>query len=135
LVIGSHFLTRLPWTTILPFYALGHGWDDSHMPPCLAFFHWDEGLTNVFVQVVLPISASHIAWNDRSNPTPSCYWDGVSETFCPSWLWTTNLPISASQVSRITGMSHQHLASLESLMRSQPSFSLHLRFPVSRNVR
>jgi hypothetical protein len=31
---------------------------------------------------------------------------------CLSWPWTMTLQISASQVARIVGMSHQHLASL-----------------------
>jgi hypothetical protein len=33
--------------------------------------------------------------------------DGVSWTPCPGCPWTMSLPISASQISRITGMSHQ----------------------------
>jgi hypothetical protein len=33
---------------------------------------------------------------------------GISLTNCWGWLWTTILPISASQVARITGISHQH---------------------------
>jgi hypothetical protein len=32
--------------------------------------------------------------------------DGVLQTICLHWLWTTILPISASQVSRITGVGH-----------------------------
>jgi hypothetical protein len=34
---------------------------------------------------------------------------GVSRTICPDWSWSISLPISASQVSRITGVSHQCL--------------------------
>jgi hypothetical protein len=30
--------------------------------------------------------------------------------FCPSWPWTSVLLISASQVGRIIGISHQHPA-------------------------
>jgi hypothetical protein len=36
--------------------------------------------------------------------------DGFSQTICPGWPGTSILPISSSQVARITGMSHQHLA-------------------------
>jgi hypothetical protein len=36
------------------------------------------------------------------------FWDRVSCTICPGWLWTTVLLISASWVARITGMSHRH---------------------------
>jgi hypothetical protein len=32
--------------------------------------------------------------------------DVVSQTFCPGWLWTMILPISASQAARITRLSH-----------------------------
>jgi hypothetical protein len=35
-------------------------------------------------------------------------WDGVSQTLLPSSLGTTILPILASQLARITGMSNQH---------------------------
>jgi hypothetical protein len=33
----------------------------------------------------------------------------VSWSFCPNWPWTVILPISAFQVSRITGISHHTL--------------------------
>jgi hypothetical protein len=36
--------------------------------------------------------------------------DGVPPTIWLGWPWTMILPISASQVARITGVSHQHLA-------------------------
>jgi hypothetical protein len=32
---------------------------------------------------------------------------GVSRTICPGWLWSVILLSSASQVARITGVSHQ----------------------------
>jgi hypothetical protein len=37
---------------------------------------------------------------------------GVSWTVCPGWLQTLTLPVLASQVARITGVSHQHFARL-----------------------
>jgi hypothetical protein len=37
------------------------------------------------------------------------FWDRVSWTICPGWLWNMILLISPSQVTRITAMSHQHL--------------------------
>jgi hypothetical protein len=44
-----------------------------------------------------------------SSPFCSGYFgDGFSRTICLSYLQATNLPISASQVVRITGVSHQH---------------------------
>jgi hypothetical protein len=36
--------------------------------------------------------------------------EGISQTICLSWLPTTVLPISASHIARMTGMSHQHPA-------------------------
>jgi hypothetical protein len=43
-----------------------------------------------------------------SSPFCSGYFgDGISWTICPGWLQTMILLISASQVSRIIGMSHQ----------------------------
>jgi hypothetical protein len=44
-----------------------------------------------------------------------CVWDAyfqdmVSGTICPGWFWTAVFQISASQVARITGMSHWRLA-------------------------
>jgi hypothetical protein len=38
--------------------------------------------------------------------------DGVLQTICLDWSWTMILQISTSQVIRIIGMIHQHLASL-----------------------
>jgi hypothetical protein len=36
--------------------------------------------------------------------------DGVSQVICPGWPWTMILQTSASQIARITGVSHKHLA-------------------------
>jgi hypothetical protein len=38
------------------------------------------------------------------------FWDKVLRAICLGWLWTVILMISVSWVTRITGMSHQHLA-------------------------
>jgi hypothetical protein len=42
------------------------------------------------------------------------FWDWISQTICPVWLWIMILLISASWdlPPRITGMSHQHLVRL-----------------------
>jgi hypothetical protein len=51
--------------------------------------------------------------NHASSPFCSIYFgDRVSWTICLGWLRTVILPISASQVARITGMSHLGLASV-----------------------
>jgi hypothetical protein len=50
------------------------------------------------------------SWDDRHvPPCPPIGWDGVFRTFCPNWPWNAILLISASQVARITGVSHQCL--------------------------
>jgi hypothetical protein len=38
-----------------------------------------------------------------------CFGDGVSWTICSAWPWTVILLIIASQVARITGVSHWYL--------------------------
>jgi hypothetical protein len=46
----------------------------------------------------------------------------VSQTLCPGWPQTSILPISASQVARITGTSHQCPAVTEFLFRKMHLF-------------
>jgi hypothetical protein len=49
--------------------------------------------------------------NHSNSPFCSGYFGvGVSRTICPGWPQTMILPISASQVARITDVSHQHPA-------------------------
>jgi hypothetical protein len=38
------------------------------------------------------------------------FWDRISWTLCPGWLWASIFLISASWVARITGESHQRSA-------------------------
>jgi hypothetical protein len=38
-------------------------------------------------------------WDDRCTLPHPTYWDELSLTFCLSWPWTVNLPISTSQVT------------------------------------
>jgi hypothetical protein len=61
------------------------------------------------------------AWTQGPSPwaTPPAqffvigfFWDRVSWTIYPGWLWTVILLISASWVARITGVSHWCLAFL-----------------------
>jgi hypothetical protein len=41
------------------------------------------------------------------------FWEmRVSQTICLGWPWTAILPISASQIARITGVSHQGLVQM-----------------------
>jgi hypothetical protein len=57
--------------------------------------------------------------NHTSGPLCSGYF-GVSQTICSDWPQTEILLVSASQVARITGMSHWHLAII-----------FHYLFPIS----
>jgi hypothetical protein len=56
--------------------------------------------------------------------------DRISWTVCLGWLWTLLLLISASWVSRITGMSHQCLTAIGILTSPPPpgDFDLQLYF-------
>jgi hypothetical protein len=65
LEIGSHFLPRLAWTTILLFHTIHHHWYDRYIPSHAAFLHWDAGIMNFFClgwpwTLILQISASKI---------------------------------------------------------------------------
>jgi hypothetical protein len=76
-------------------------------------------------QVLFPLFLSFFFyflwyWDLNSGPTPCAtpstspfgyFQDGISQAICPlKWLWTLSLLISASQVARIIGVSHQHPA-------------------------
>jgi hypothetical protein len=53
------------------------------------------------------------------------FWDRVSRTICLGWLQTTILLIPASWVARITGMSYQHQAIVNSFVtRLHASYEL-----------
>jgi hypothetical protein len=82
-------------------------WDDRHAPPCPVLF-WRDGVLQMF----LP----RLSWKHDSlylilpGGTDACHlhpvigWNGDSG-FLPMWLQTTILPISASQVAKITNVS------------------------------
>jgi hypothetical protein len=55
--------------------------------------------------------------------------DRVSKTIWPGWLRTSVLLISVSQIARITGVRHQHLACF-TLNLKTICFSLFKRFSV-----
>jgi hypothetical protein len=64
-----------------------------------------------------------------------CFPDRVLQPVCPDWPWTTIFLFSTSQVARITGVSHRHLApgiflnGKFHLIRNRMKGSLQLRSP------
>jgi hypothetical protein len=65
----------------------------------------------IYIQASLdyipPIYASEVAYDRHTPPGPAFYWwDGVSRTFSPSWPQAVILPISASWVAMIIGVSY-----------------------------
>jgi hypothetical protein len=90
-------------------YCLSH----SSSPLFLLWLFWTWVL--LFAQVSLDYSplfyASHSGWNDRSvPPCPTIGQGEILPVYCPGWAPTMILPISASQVARVTVVSHQHPA-------------------------
>jgi hypothetical protein len=85
------------------------------------FFPLRWGLPNFLLGLVwnshLPYLSLSCCWDGRCVPLhPGIDWDGVLGTFCPSWLQTAILPISASQIVRITGVSHLYLSQVLALL-------------------
>jgi hypothetical protein len=66
LEIGSCFLPRPAWTSILLFYISQGSCDDRCVSPCPTFF--TEMGCHGSATTIFPISPSHIDWNDRYVP-------------------------------------------------------------------
>jgi hypothetical protein len=73
----------------------------------LLFFFWQNGGLN---SGLCACKTLYCLSHATSPFCSSCFGDGVLPTICLGWTWSKNLPISASQVPKITGVSHQHLA-------------------------
>jgi hypothetical protein len=73
----------------------------------LFFFFWK---TRVWTQGFSLAKQTLYHFSHTSSPFCSGYFGdgGVSQTICLGWPLSTILPISVSQVAKITGMSHQH---------------------------
>jgi hypothetical protein len=91
--IGRHYTA---WTRLSALFAL------------LIFKTASHFLTRQAWTTILLFFASHDSLDDRHMPLRLAFscWYVVSQTVCPGCAWTTILPISASQVDRITGLSH-----------------------------
>jgi hypothetical protein len=71
-----------------------------------------------------PLFASPHSWNDRHELLhPVIVWGGVWKTFCSSWA--SILPVSASQVARIIGLSHCAWTTLNFKLWSFPGLVMH----------
>jgi hypothetical protein len=95
------------WFT--PILCSWYSWDERHSPPCPAFFCWDGVSKTFFLGLVWNhlISASWVIWDDRQVPPyPAVGWDGGLTNYLPGLTSNPILPISASQVGRIAGVSH-----------------------------
>jgi hypothetical protein len=103
--------------------------DDRCMQPYLSgFLHWDGVSQNCSPRLAWnwdpPGSQFTMQLGITGMPLcPVIGWDGISWTFCPCWPQNPIFPISVSQVSGITGVSHWHPASssfLRQLYRTWP---------------
>jgi hypothetical protein len=69
------------------------------------------------------------SWDYRCEPLlPGLlrlFWSWVSRTTCLHWPWTMILLVSVSQVARITGVSHRHLAYCQSSWCREPYHPRH----------
>jgi hypothetical protein len=96
-LLGRHYTTWVRGPALFAFVTFCNG--VLCFMPCLAW-----------TMISPPTYALHVA--DRAcitiSPHPGFFfgWDGISQTFCPSWPWTMILPISTSQEAKITGVSH-----------------------------
>jgi hypothetical protein len=61
---------------------------------------WTQGLVLARQVSATPPALFHVWYFQHS----------ISQTVCLGWPWTEILLIAASRVARITGVSHQHLA-------------------------
>jgi hypothetical protein len=73
-------------------------------PFCTGYFV--DGSVWLFAQLAWTLILMFSIWGYGLAYPAFLGWDGVSQTFAGAGLWTTMLWISASQVARITGMSH-----------------------------
>jgi hypothetical protein len=103
------FSSTRVWTQGL---ALGRQHSTTWAMPLVLFwgigYFW--GRVSHYVQADLvcdPICASPCTWSDRCLQ-PASHWLrwGLTNCLCLGWPWTMSFPISTSQVSRMTGLSH-----------------------------
>jgi hypothetical protein len=104
LEIGSYFVHRSAWTA-------GTGMTDMHHHVEVFFFFSPiEIESHKYFCSGCPGTTSLV----RMTGTHYCAYllveMGVLQTICPGWHQTVSLPTSASQVTKITSMSHQCLA-------------------------
>jgi hypothetical protein len=111
LTLNQPYLSRINSTWSWCFVLFWYCW--ILLANTLSFFCGRTGVwTQGFVLTKQLYCLSH-----TSSPFCSGYFgDGVSHTICLGWPRTLILFISSSQVARITGVSHQHLALLANIL-------------------
>jgi hypothetical protein len=88
-------------------FSINYNADDTIPIPIQNNNFW--GWTRIRTQGFMLTNQALYCVNHTSSPFCSgCFGDEVSQTICPGWPQTSILPISASQVARITGVSHRH---------------------------
>jgi hypothetical protein len=79
-------LPRPAWPTILLSYASCHCWDERQTLPCLAFFHWDEGLINFCLISISSVAWIGVAYGGCVPSHPTIGWYGVLLHFAQAVL-------------------------------------------------
>jgi hypothetical protein len=88
----SPLLLRPGWTSILLFYTSCHHWDDRHIPPCPAFFHWRWGFTNSSGMEPQPFQSQPPY--RCVPPCPSIGWDPLDLSLPSSKDYMHELPLA-----------------------------------------
>jgi hypothetical protein len=94
---ASHFLGRCSttWVMSAAYFCSGYSQTGFHFLPRLAR------------TTILLFYISYPREDGRYATMPPIGWEGVLKPFCLGWPQTTILPMSASQVTGIAGMSYQ----------------------------
>jgi hypothetical protein len=110
LEIGYHYVLILAWT------ASSDSWNDRCMLACagLTFFQWDVAMQTFDPRLFWNCDPPDLQlegglrWHVHATMS-GFYWLrwNLTNSLYSEWPWITILPISTSQLGRITGMNHQ----------------------------
>jgi hypothetical protein len=107
LIVLRTFIVKFPYIHRVYFDDI-HPITLSYLPPTQPHLQLSYTFSLLLFLTALgfELRADHLS--HTSSPFCSGYFgDVTSRTICPGWPWISKLPISASQVTRITGVSHQ----------------------------